>query len=81
MLEIVRICSHKDTSTNGLRLVFPEALFPFACICKLDEVCLSLNWLLYFSLFKYLAASRMFLILSFPCRPSMLLEIVWCFIL
>ncbi|XP_042002284.1 nuclear pore complex protein NUP160-like isoform X1 [Salvia splendens] len=36
VLEIVRICSHKDTSTNGLRLVFPEALFPFAYICKTE---------------------------------------------
>ncbi|KAL1554859.1 nuclear pore complex protein NUP160-like isoform X1 [Salvia divinorum] len=37
VLEIVQLCSHKDTSTIGLRLVFPEALFPFAYICKLNE--------------------------------------------
>ncbi|XP_057768055.1 nuclear pore complex protein NUP160 [Salvia miltiorrhiza] len=37
VLEILELCSHKDTPTIGLRLVFSNALFPFAFICRLDE--------------------------------------------
>lgn len=42
VLEILKLGSHKEISTIGLRLVFPDALFPFAFISKLDEVCLDL---------------------------------------
>lgn len=78
MLEILELCSHKDTSTIGLRLVFADALYPFAFIC---EVCLALNWLLSFHSFSIWPASMMSLMLSFVCRPIMLLKIVWCFTL
>lgn len=56
MLEILELCSHKDTSTIGLRLVFPDAIFPFAFICKLNEVCLALIWLISFSFSEYMAS-------------------------
>ncbi|PIN25902.1 Nuclear pore complex, Nup160 component [Handroanthus impetiginosus] len=37
LLEILELCSHKEISRIGLRLVFPDALFPFAFVCK-DEI-------------------------------------------
>ncbi|KAK6121287.1 hypothetical protein DH2020_044990 [Rehmannia glutinosa] len=36
LLEILELCSHKELSRIGLRFIFPDALFPFAFICK-DE--------------------------------------------
>ncbi|CAN4108263.1 unnamed protein product [Withania somnifera] len=34
VLELVEFCSHKEFPKTGLQIVFPEALFPFAVICK-----------------------------------------------
>lgn len=38
VLEIMEFCGHKEFPKTGLQIVFPEALFPFAVICK-NEVC------------------------------------------
>ncbi|KAL6956678.1 hypothetical protein U1Q18_035581 [Sarracenia purpurea var. burkii] len=35
-LEIQELCGYKEFSKIGLRIIFPEALCPFALICK-DE--------------------------------------------
>ncbi|KAJ8529690.1 hypothetical protein K7X08_036525 [Anisodus acutangulus] len=34
VLEIMEFCGHKEFPKTGLQIVFPEALFPFALICK-----------------------------------------------
>ncbi|MCD9560935.1 hypothetical protein HAX54_019798 [Datura stramonium] len=34
VLEIMEFCGHKEFPKTGLQIVFPEALFPFAVICK-----------------------------------------------
>ncbi|PHT62214.1 hypothetical protein T459_33953 [Capsicum annuum] len=34
VLEIMEFCGHKEFPKIGLQIVFPEALFPFAVICK-----------------------------------------------
>lgn len=37
LLEIIQLSSHKEMPRKGLRLIFPDALFPFAFVYK-DEV-------------------------------------------
>ncbi|XP_009775332.1 nuclear pore complex protein NUP160 isoform X2 [Nicotiana sylvestris] len=34
VLEIMEFCGYKEFPKTGLQIVFPEALFPFALICK-----------------------------------------------
>ncbi|XP_059313417.1 nuclear pore complex protein NUP160 [Lycium ferocissimum] len=34
VLEIIEFCGHKEFPKTGLQIIFPEALFPFAMICK-----------------------------------------------
>ncbi|CAK9141040.1 unnamed protein product [Ilex paraguariensis] len=36
VLEIVEICANTELPRHGLQIMFPDALFPFALICK-DE--------------------------------------------
>uniref|UniRef100_A0A2P2MJN9 Nuclear pore complex protein NUP160 isoform X3 n=1 Tax=Rhizophora mucronata TaxID=61149 RepID=A0A2P2MJN9_RHIMU len=51
MLELIELSAHKDFSGIGLRIIFPDALFPFAYISqnKIDSFLSSLNnpYLLY----------------------------------
>ena len=34
----MELCAHKEFPRTGIRILFPDALCPFAFICK-DEVC------------------------------------------
>lgn len=40
MLDILEIYGSKEFPKFGLRIIFPDVLFPFAFICR-DEVCFS----------------------------------------
>ncbi|KAL9141071.1 hypothetical protein ABFS82_14G078800 [Erythranthe guttata] len=50
LLDIVELRSHKEFSRIGLRLMFPDALFPFAFICKDETKFSSRNHLLLYTL-------------------------------
>ncbi|KAI3448399.1 hypothetical protein Pfo_005064 [Paulownia fortunei] len=50
LLEILELCSHKEISRIGLRLMFPDALFPFAFICKDESKFASGNHLVLYTL-------------------------------
>uniref|UniRef100_A0A1D1Y398 Nuclear pore complex protein Nup160 n=3 Tax=Anthurium amnicola TaxID=1678845 RepID=A0A1D1Y398_9ARAE len=45
-LEVIELFPHKEFPESGLRLLFPEALFPFSFICK-DENVGGTKYLLY----------------------------------
>ncbi|KAL3651476.1 hypothetical protein CASFOL_004478 [Castilleja foliolosa] len=49
-LEILELCSHKEISGTGLRLIFPDALFPFAFIFKDESKIASGNHLMLYTL-------------------------------
>uniref|UniRef100_A0A5B7BIU5 Uncharacterized protein n=1 Tax=Davidia involucrata TaxID=16924 RepID=A0A5B7BIU5_DAVIN len=42
-LEIVELCGYKEFPSIGLRILFPDALCPFALICKDETKCASGN--------------------------------------
>lgn len=49
-LDLVELCAHKEFPRTGIRILFPDALCPFAFICKDEIRCTSGNLYLLYAL-------------------------------